>query len=164
MENNGLKLYELADSFNKLEEIIEQEDDNSLIEYLDSVNIQISDKIDNVVRYRRTMELTADAIDNEIMRLEALKLSYNKKSDSLRNYISFCLKRLGKEKFDTSVAKLSFRKSSSLIIDDEKKIPNEFISEVIVKKVDKNALKQAINKGTPIEGVHIEEKSNLIIK
>lgn len=164
MPNEGLKLYEMADSMKKLEEIIEKDDDQSLVEYLDSVQLQISEKIDNVVRYRRTMELTADAIDNEIKRLEVLKKSYERKADSLKNYLSYCLIRMGEKKMDTPIAKLSLRKSDSVVIDSEDRIPEKFIATSIVKKVDKIAIKEAIKAGEDVGGVHIETKQNLIIK
>lgn len=162
--SEGLKLYQLADGFNKLEEIIEKEDDQSLVEYLDSVKMQLSEKVDNVVRYRRTMELTAEAIDNEIDRLMALRNGYLKRSDSLKNYLSYCLAKMGTQKMETPVAKLSFRKSVSVEVDDEGRVPEKFISTKILKKVDKLAIKKAIEAGEEVGGVHLEAKQNLIIK
>jgi sulfur carrier protein ThiS len=157
-----MQLYVIADSLKKLEDMAE--DDKSLVEYLDSVELQLKDKVNNVIKFQMSCEATAEAIDTEIKRLTDLKYSYLKKADNIKNYISFSLLKNGIEKLETDISKLSFRKSQSLVITDEKLIPEEFIKIKEVKSIDKIAIKEAIKGGRTIDGAIIEEKQNLQIK
>jgi len=154
-----MQLYVIADSLKKLEDMAE--DDKSLVEYLDSVELQLKDKVNNVIKFQMSCEATAEAIDTEIKRLTDLKYSYLKKADNIKNYISFSLLKNGIEKLETDISKLSFRKSQSLVITDEKLIPEEFIKIKEVKSIDKIAIKEAIKGGRTIDGAIIEEKQNL---
>jgi sulfur carrier protein ThiS len=157
-----MQLYVIADSLKKLEDMAE--DDKSLVEYLDSVELQLKDKVNNVIKFQMSCEATAEAIDTEIKRLTDLKYSYLKKADNIKNYISFSLLKNGIEKLETDISKLSFRKSQSLVITDEKLIPEEFIKIKEVKSIDKIAIKEAIKGGRTIDGAIIEEKQNLQIR
>ena len=157
-----MQLYVIADSLKKLEDMAE--DDKSLAEYLDSVELQLKDKVNNVIKFQMSCEATAEAIDTEIKRLTDLKYSYLKKADNIKNYISFSLLKNGIDKLETDISKLSFRKSQSLVITDEKLIPEEFIKIKEVKSIDKIAIKEAIKGGRTIDGAIIEEKQNLQIK
>lgn len=157
-----MQLYVIADSFKKLEEMAE--DDKSLVEYLDSVELQLKDKVNNVIKFQMSCEATAEAIGSEIKRLNDLKYSYEKKANNIKNYISFSLQKNGIEKLETDIAKLSFRKSQSLTITDENLIPKEFITIKEIKNIDKMAIKEAIKTGRTIDGAILEDKQNLQIR
>lgn len=157
-----ISLYELVDGIKKIEELAD--DSDSLTAYLDSVNLQIKDKINNVIKYTRTLELTSDAISNEISRLSDLKKYYDNRGENLKKYLAYNLEKLPDEKIETDFVKLSFRKSESVILVDESKIPNEYKKEVINIKIDKIAIKQAIKDGKEVQGAIIESKKNLQIK
>lgn len=157
-----LSLYELVDGIKKIEEFVD--DEAMLTEYLDSVNLQVNEKINNIIRYSRTLELTAGAISNEIDRLVALKKYYERRDENLKNYLAYNLAKLPDEKFETDVAKLSFRKSESVALVDESKIPNEYKKEVITIKIDKIAIKSAIKDGKEVQGAILESKKNLQIR
>lgn len=157
-----ISLYELSNALDKIEEM--SDDDKSLLEYLDSVQMQINEKIDNIVRFRRTTELTVAAIDSEIERLIALKGTYGRRNENLKKYLAYCLKKMGKDKFESAVAKMGFRTSQAVVIDDPTKLPKEFIKEKVSVAPDKIAIKEALKSGKGVEGAHIEEHENLIIK
>ena len=157
-----LNLYELSNALEKIEEM--SDDDTSLLEYLDSVQMQVADKINNIVRFRRTTELTVEAIRNEEERLEKLRKLYENRNKRLKAYLAYCLKKMGKDKFESEVAKINFRKSDTIVIDDISKLPKEFVSEKTTFSANKTAIKEAIKKGIVVEGAHLETNENLIIK
>lgn len=157
-----ITLYEIAEGINKVEEFIE--DEKALAEYLDSLNMQFEDKVSNILRYRRTLELTSDAVSNEIDRLTSLKKYYERKAQNLKNYVSYAMTKAEKDNLELETAKLSFRKSETTEVDDLTLIPDEYILTKVTKSPDKTALKNAVKGGKEIPGVHIETHKNLIIK
>lgn len=157
-----LALYTIAESFSKLDEMVEN--DSSLVEYLDGVQMQLQEKVNNIVRYSRNLELTAEMIDVEIKRLSELKNVYKNKSDSLKDYISYSMQKNGIEKVETDIARLSFRKSQTVEIEDISKLPERFVVTKVSKTPDKKAIKEAIENGEAVEGARIDTHNNLQIK
>lgn len=157
-----LALYAIAEAFSKLDEMVEN--DGSLVEYLDGVQMQLQEKVNNIVRYSRNLELTAEMIDVEIKRLSELKSAYKNKSESLKDYISYSMKKNGIEKVETDIARLSFRKSQTVEIEDISKLPERFVVTKVSKTADKKAIKEAIENGEAVEGARIDNHNNLQIK
>ena len=77
--------------------------------------------------------------------------------------ISIPLENMGEAKLsgDLTVG-VSTRRSKSLVIEDENTIPMEYIS--MTPKVDKKAIAAAIKNGEVIEGCHLKENINIILK
>lgn len=157
-----MELYKITGALAKIEDMAEE--DQSLAEFLDGIQLQMNEKIDGIVRFSRNMESDANAIEAEIQRLKDLKAYKERMSQRLKDYISHCMTNAGITKIETSIAKLSFRKSESLSVVDEAAIPDEFKNTIISKPVDKNAIKQAIKDGREVPGAKIEERQNLQIK
>ncbi len=164
-EEKGLSLYAITEAYQKLDTLLEVTGEgNELMEYLDAIQGQMENKVDNIVRYSKNLELTAGAIDTEIERLQELKKSYVNKAEALRNYISYAMRKHGIEKVETGVARISFRKSSSVEIVDPTVLPEKFLVTKTTQAPDKKAIKEAIENGESVPGARIEEKKNLQIK
>jgi len=157
-----ISLYEITEGIQKVEEFIE--DEQALTEYLDSIDMQLTDKVSNIVRYMRTLELTADAVTNEIDRLTKLKKYYSNKEQNLKKYLSYSLQKIGKENLETEAAKLSFRKSITTEITDEALVSDNYKKYKTVTTIDKTAIKNALQAGQLVEGAELIEHKNLQIK
>ena len=157
-----LSLYEISEAFSSIEE--QMEDDLSLQDYLDAIKMDLIEKVDNIVMYRQSLELTADAVQSEIDRLTKLKKHYTTKADKLKNYLAYNMHKMGKDTLETEKAKLSFRSSETTEVDDVSKIPDEYIITKTTKAPDKTAIKNAIKGGIDVPGTHIEKHKNLVIK
>ncbi len=159
----GLSLYSIAEAYNGLGVLLEHEG-TDITEYLDAVEMQLNNKVENIVKYSRNLELTAEAVDLEIERLTALKESYRKKSQTLKDYIKYSMLKHGIEKVDTGVCRLSFRKSESVEVDDLDKIPEHLVVQKISFKPNKKAIKELLDKGEIVPGCHKNITQNLQIK
>jgi len=155
-----MKLYEIVESLKDLEEMAEN--DEALIPYLDSVEMQMNDKVSNIVRFSRECELKSEMIETEIQRLKELKESYQNKAENLKEYLSYSMKRNGIERIDTEVCKLSFRKSKQVIITGD--INEKFTTQKTIITPDKKAIKEAIERGEEVKGAILQENKNLVIK
>jgi hypothetical protein len=112
----------------------------------------------------RAMEYETKTIDAEIKRLQDLKRVRTNTVDRLKTALSTSMQVCGLELIEDATTKINFRKSTSLEIIDETKVPNEFKTQVITTKVDKNAIKAKIKQGDTIDGVELIENQNIQIK
>jgi len=162
MENKLMHLYEISDAFNQISEM--SETDESLNDYLDSIKMDLVGKVDNIVMYRRTLELTCAALDSEIDRLAQLKRHHALTAQNLKSYLSYNLHKMGKDKLETEKFRLSFRKSESVEIVDESLISDEYKSIKMVEVMDKIGIKKAIKEGIEVKGAILKTTNNLQIK
>lgn len=130
------------------------------------LQIQFGDKINNICKYMRNLETENDGIDDEIARLSKIKAGNARKYDRLKSYVASSLQSQGLEKTETDLFKLSFRRSVSIIITDEEKVPDDFKKKIETVKIDAAGLKSwLIGKDDPKEyGAELIQKENLQIK
>lgn len=129
-------------------------------ELLDSLNMALNEKRENIALYIKNLTAEVKAIDDEIKNLTQRKKSLNNKVDWLKSYLA---SDLNGSKFETARVVVSFRKSKAVEINPDAEIPNEFLIQQ-APKPDKAGLKKAIQDGAVINGVSIVEKSNISIK
>jgi hypothetical protein len=111
----------------------------------------------------QTLKAQEVGITQEIERLSNLKKNKSNAQERLKKYIAFNLESAGIQKMETDLFKFSFRKSTSLEIVDEEKVPSEYVSEKVVTSIDKSQIKKDM-KDREIPGVQLREKQNLQIK
>ena len=85
-----------------------------------------------------------------------------KTADKLCERLAGTLKTFGKDKFETSKCKVSFRRSKVVNIIDEKLLPEEYFK--IKKEISKKDIKIALDNGQAVAGAEIVEKKNIQIK
>lgn len=112
----------------------------------------------------KQMEFDNKAIDDEIKRLQAMKKTRTNAIDRLKNVLSTTMQSFDIPEIDTPTMKINFRKSTSVEIIDEEKIPAEFVTikqTTTVRKVD---IKKALKDGDKVAGAQLVENQNLQIK
>lgn len=160
MEEKKLSLYNIVESMRMLEDM-EVEDIQS---YLDSIDLQKEEKVDNIIKFVRSLDASAQAIDIEITRLSALRDSMKKKSKSLLDYVDFVMKKFSMETITTSIAKLSFRKAKSVLVTDEEAIPRQYFKERTTVTLDKARLLADLKTGVQVPGAELQENKHLQVK
>jgi hypothetical protein len=173
METNEVVLVRKKSIYNLQSEYIElmnQIEDNEgeltpeLSTQLDITKEQLEDKATSYCYLTKQLDVDTDQIDVEIKRLQALKSAKVKLQEELKNRVSEAMQRFGIEKIEKNNLKLSFRKSESLIIDEDAKVPNEFVKIKMTESVDKVKLKEYIQSGKKIKGIVVVTNQNLQIK
>lgn len=122
------------------------------------------EKIENIVLYIKSLDYDIKAIKEEEKTLKARRESKERKIEWLKDYLKQDLIFNKESKFETSKCALSFRKSQSIEIVNETEIPNEYVEEVVVAKINKAKIKDAIKSGEIVNGAMLVEKQNLQIK
>jgi len=162
-----MKLYEIKEQYlQALNNIQLDEDTGEMLgfEELNSLNEVFEEKADNIACFVKELIANEEAIKLEEKALSIRRKTLNKKSEALKEYLSAQMIELGKEKIETARNAISFRKSSSVFIEDENLIPNQFIKEIITTSIDKIAIKQVIKEGGEVIGAKIIESQNIQIK
>lgn len=123
---------------------------------------EIENKARNYGYVVKSLENDVDAIDEEIKRLQALKLARNKTIDVLKTTVKDAMQLYGIEEIKTSTLKLSFRRSESVECDGS--LPGEWYNRKEVYTADKVRIKEAIKAGESVPGAWISVNYNLQIK
>ena len=114
-------------------------------------------KIENIVWLIENTENEIEGLKRQEEMFKARRKESEKKQESLKGYLTHALKG---EKFETVKAKVSFRKSEAVIVENEAKIPKEYWIEKVTEGIDLTAVKNALKAGKSVEGARIEERLN----
>lgn len=130
------------------------------IEGLEELQIQFSDKVENIALFIKNLTSEAEAIKKEADSLLSRKKTCENKANNLTKYLSSIL--CG-EKFKTPRVSISYRKSSSVNVTDISKLDPRYYKE-IAPEADKTKVKKALSEGIKLEGVCLVENTNIQIK
>lgn len=162
-----MKLYEITEAIENFDytKFIDEEtgefDEQGFNEAINSLEQEKESKIESIGLLIKNLKAEADAIASEVKSLQARKQQKDKQIEWWKNYLSI---NLNGEKFETSKVSLSFRKSVAVNVIDEQAIPNEYITQEIVSKVNKTEIKKALKNGIEINGAELVENQNIQIK
>ena len=162
-----MKLYEIKSEYEMLlQAAFDCAEENEgvipddLADALDSVEAKYEEKIHNCLLYYKNQQAEADAINAETKKLSARAKAAANRAEWMKKYLKSCCPEGVKCSFpDTAI---SWRKSKSVEILDETKIPEDYCKIKITPS--KTAIKQAIESGVVVPGASIVEKLNLQIK
>lgn len=163
-----MKLYELTQDFKELEALLEDEniikDEFEIKNILETIKMDIELKIDNIASLIKSKIAMAKALKNEEYELKKRREREEKQAEALKEYLSFEMQNINKLKFENEKHKVSFRDSTSVLI-DESVFPDDLkIKEVLYKIPSKSDLKDRLNAGEVINGVSLISKANIQIK
>lgn len=169
-----MKLYDISKEMNEILEngftvnCIDEEtgeiDESKVAEYLNSLQVEYADKVDNIACYIKDLKAQANAIGEEIKKLTDRKRSAEKKVEFLSNYLTDCMLSLGKIKFESVRNCISFRRSYSVDISNLEQIPKQFIKIKVSEDPDKKAIMAALKNDEEVEGATLKVNMNIQIK
>lgn len=154
-------LYELTGQFLDIYNM--ELDDETKLDTLDSIDWQIDyeSKVENYVKVIKNTEADVEARKNEIKRLTELNRADERKNERLKEVLKESMDLTGHERVDTSLFKVSFRKSEAVEVDDLL-LPEAY--KVATWKADKKRLKEDLKNGLEILGAELVERKNLSIR
>ena len=128
---------------------------------LEALEMEREKKIEGIILWRKDILAEADAVKAEAQRLSARAKSCENKAEQLKRYIEHVLSG---EKFKTDRCAVSYRKTTSVTIDDYRAIDSKYWKDVREDWISKSAIKEDLEKGVDIAGAHLEEKNGIVIK
>lgn len=130
-------------------------------EELDNLKMEREKKIEGVGLWYKNLKAEAEAVKAEKDAMAEREKRLKNKAESLKRYLSYALQG---EKFNTPKVAMSFRKSTSVEVDEGAELPENYVRVKTVVEPDKKMLKEALDNGEIIAGARLIEKQNVIIK
>lgn len=160
-----MNLYEITREAQELASLLETEELTPEIEAALVINQdQLQNKAGNYAKVITNIQSDSDAIDAEIKRLKAMKETKDRALNRLKEALREAMLVSGLDKIESSLFKLSLRRSEAVEVDVVDALPSEFINIKNVVTADKVAIKEAIKRGENITGARIIENFNIQIK
>ncbi|UJA41858.1 siphovirus Gp157 family protein [Staphylococcus epidermidis] len=158
-------IYQINDKFLSVLNMADEDVDPQVIQdTLDSIELELNEKVDNIVGLKRSVDSDVDAIDKELKRLQELKKSKVKFSDRLKGYLSDMLDQRQLDNYRTSKNYIHKRKNgASKDVVDESKIPKEYwVSQA--PKLNSKMLTDDLKAGKEIPGAQLKQTVSLVVK
>lgn len=151
---------EIEALFSKVDENGELPED--IAQQLEQLAITEHEKIENTGLYIKNLLSDANAIKNEVDRLNERRQSMTHKAERLKNYLSDYLTNNNKDKFSTARIDLRFRRSEQVHIYQDADLPNTLWR--VKLEPDKAHIKELLKAGEIVPGAELIERQNLQIK
>ena len=154
-------LYELTGQFLDIYNM--DLDDETKLDTLESIdwNEDYENKVENYIKVMKNLEADIEARKTELDRLKKLNDADKKKIERMKNDLIASMELTGQEKVDTTLFKVSFRRSKSVEV-DMVLFPEQY--KKIEYKADKAGLKRLLVNGEEIVGAKLVENKNLNIR
>lgn len=139
----------------------------AILDTLESLQMEFDEKADNIACAIKNTLAEVDALKKEEQALQARRASKERLAERMKYAISAAMQRLGKSKIESSRNLITFRKSQSLVIQNENEFKTQYpdycTTETVIK-IPKKEITELIKKGQTFSGVSIETKQNIQIK
>jgi hypothetical protein len=161
-----MNLYEISNLENQIEQLAAANDgelSEEMLQALVASETQSIVHIENLCKYIRKLELGIDMCKAEEDRINTMRKKANKRIAGIEKYLTPYVVKHGK--IESGTFTLSTRKSESVNIINEAKLPLAYMHEIPVRlEPDKNAIKKDIKAGKSVPGAELQENYNLTIK
>ena len=161
-----MTLYELSDDYMNLLTMAEDPDidPEAFADPLAGIEGAIEDKADGYAKVMKQLEATSANLEFEEKRLMNRRKTIDRNIKRMKQALQDAMIATGKPKFKTDLFSFTIRKNpASVVIDRETSIPPEFLIPQD-PKIDKKAIKAAIDRGDDITFAHLEQGESLIIR
>lgn len=161
-------LYELAAQHRQLAERLTDIglDDASIADTLEGEAGDLMEKCVNIAKVFRNLESLADQIKQAEAQMVERRKAIEKRAAALKLYLLTNMDMAGIPKIESPWFCISVKNNpESVVIDNEKEIPADYMREIPVSYVpDKALMKSAMQDGHIITGAHLERGKRLEIK
>lgn len=161
-----MKLYELTENYNNLLDLLENEEvpKEMLEEALKSVEGDIEEKLENIAKLVKSIDVDIKGYKDEESRLAGKRKALENKQASLKAYIESSLIAIDKKKFKGKIFTLAIQKNApSVNVVELMDIPKEYLvySE---PTIDKKAILADLKEGKEVPGAELKQSESLRIK
>jgi len=158
-------LYDLTKDFLEVQALIE-DGGEGLQDTLESIDLAIEDKLENIGKVIRNLEGEAEMLKNEETRLADKRKSIELNKQRLKSYVEDQLTITGKDKVKTGLFTFAMQNNpKSVKVLDEKLLPRRLFIEQ-KPKLDKKALKEELERigKDSMPGVELVQSRSLRIR
>lgn len=132
-------------------------------EYLDDLEMTLEEKRENIAKWIKNLDADIVALKNQKAYFTKRIESATKKREWLAEYLATDLNG-NKWESDDKAVKITWRKSKVVSVPDESLVAKKWFKKHVEYKLDKTAIKEAINSGHTVRGASIIERDNMQVK
>lgn len=162
-----MNLYELTESLQAAMDSLTVDEETGEVtgfEAVDALDLAFEDKAEAYAMVIKNNLAFAAQGKQEMDNLRKRVKAAENKAAHLREHLAQAMMAVGKEKVTTPRAALSFRSSTSAVVEDETCVPDDYFRVETLRKLDKVAILQRLRNGGVIPGCKLQESRNLQIK
>lgn len=155
---DNMKLYQYTEEFQQLIDFMEENDlsREDLADTIEAIQLSAEDKIKNTGKVIRMKNDNIEIMKKRKNEIDEMIKRETKQVQSLKEYLLFNMNQLEVKKVQDTDITVSVRKSKSMVITDENKLPEEYIKTVTEVKPDKAGFKKYYNSLTEEEQAKID--------
>lgn len=162
-------LYTITEQFKELAALAETADEDlavALRDTMEGIEVEFQEKGKAIAMVTLNIDGDLEAIQSQIDRLTERKRIITNRKESLKEYLRTNMEASGITKITHPLFTITCGKGKpTVVIDDEKAIPDEFINVKVTSAPDKAMIAKAIKEGNEVPGAHSEiGKSSISIK
>lgn len=162
-------LYEISKQFQELANLTEEDDyipQHVIKDTMEAIEGEFKEKGKALAMVTLNMDGDIDAIQAQIDRLSERKRIMQNRKDSLKEYLRTNMEASGITKITHPLFTITLGKGKPIVvIDEESKIPDEYMNTKVTSTPAKLEIAKAIKEGKEVPGAHSETgKSSISIK
>lgn len=158
-----MKLFELTSNYQRVLEVAEQLDSETLKDTLDSINEAIDVKVENTAYVIKTLEANVSVIDVEIKRLQAMKSAQSNNVKNLKLYIQQAMEQTGLDKVEGKLIKVAIQNNPpSVLVEREDSLKEYMIEQPM--KLDRRSLLEDLKQGVVVAGAELQQTRSIRIR
>jgi len=166
---NNLSLYQISSIYLEAMDILTDPEmelpAEAITDTLEGLGGEMEEKAINVAKFMRNIEATANAIKEAETAMAKRRKALENRASWMKDYLKGSMEHTGIIKIECPYFKLSIQKNPAAVnIINEDTIPDKFKEQVITWKVDKTAIKKAIQSGKTIPGAKLLNGTRLAIR
>ena len=157
-------LNELAKLNYELGQLIENDelDEQTIADSLEMLKIEVEAEANQIVIYYRDLDADIEKNKNVARQYTEYVKKLENRKKRLKQFLENYMNATNTEVIITDYAKINFRKSKAVVIEDESLLGEEYF--IIKKEASKTKIKEAITAGKDVQGARLIENRNLQIK
>lgn len=137
--------------------------DEQVAEY-ENLGIAMAEKQENTLKYFRKLELDEEAVDSELERLKALKVSVSNKKNGILRLVEYSMdKQESNELNFGSIKAVRKLNPPKVVIDETVDLAEEWLRTKTIVEPDKTKIKDALKAGNLIEGCRLQQDTRIDI-
>lgn len=135
--------------------------DELAIKEIEALEMDRAEKVENLCLWVVNMSTELDGIAAYAKTVTERKRALENKLERVKAYLQRVLEG---EKFKTDRVAVSYRKTTSVSIDDAEKIPQEYLAYKVETPPDKKKIAEALKAGTEVPGCSLTVSQSMTVK
>ncbi|MBC1484523.1 siphovirus Gp157 family protein [Listeria sp. FSL L7-1485] len=158
-----MKLYELAENYIRVQELLEENKTKALEDTLDAITDGFHDKAENIAKIIKELMADAEIVGIESKRLLKRKQALENNAVKLKNYLQTEMERLEIRKLKSSLFTIQIQKNpASVEVTNKTLLEPYFLLQE--PKIDKKRIAELLKAGNEVDGAVLIESESLRIR